>query len=92
MYFEDLKNTTKKASGFISNFRSNMDKTLFDVYRRPSYRKVSIYNSLVKSFSEEVKAYNFTVVSGGSGYFTMACENDDYIFYITYAHYYRIAK
>ena len=92
MYFEDVKNTTKKASGFISNFRNNMNQTLFDVYQRPSHRKVSIYESLVKELRDEVNAYNFTVVSGGTGYFTMACENDSYIFYITYAHNYRIAK
>ncbi len=92
MYFEDLKNTTKKARDFVSNFRNNMNQTLFDVYQRPSYRKVSIFDSLVEELKSEVNAYNFTVVSGGSGYFAMACENEDYIFYITFAHDYRIAK
>ena len=92
MYFEDVKNTTKKAKDFISNYRNNMGKSLFDVYKRPSYRKASIFDSLVKELQSDVKAYNFTVVSGGSGYFTMACENEDYIFYITFAHNYRIAK
>ena len=92
MYFEDLKNTTKKADGFISNFRNNMNNSLFDVYQKPSYNKIRIFENIKKQLMEQEKAFNFSVVSGGSSYFTMACENEKYIFYITYAHNYRIAK
>ena len=92
MYFEDLKKDTKKAGGFISNFRNNTNNSLFDVYQKPSYNKIKIFEDIKKQMMEQEEAFNFSVVSGGSGYFTMACENKKYVFYITYAHNYRIEK
>lgn len=92
MYFEDLSRTTKKAGGFIANYRNNMNQSLYDVYQKPSFRKVKIFDALCKQLKQEANAYNFTVVSGGSGYFTMACENDTHYFYITFSHNYRIEK
>lgn len=89
--FETLNKNTKKAEGFKENFRRNMHQDLFSVYGRPSYRKICIFDSLKKELEAE-GFYNVTCVSGGTGYFTMACENATHIAYITYAHNYLIEK
>lgn len=91
MTFENLNKNTQKAKVFIDNFNKHKGNTLFDIYGKPSYRKVSIFNSL-KNELEKQGFYNVSCVSGGSGYFTMAGESDTYIAYITYAHNYLIEK
>ena len=91
MTFENLNKNTKKAMGFIDNFNCHKGDTLFDIYSRPSSRKVSIFNSL-KNELENDGFYNISCVAGGSGYFTMAGENNTHIAYITYAHNFLIEK
>lgn len=91
MTFENLNKKTQKARGFIDNFNNHKGDTLFDIYGRPSSKKITIFNELKKEL-ENNGFYNISCVSGGSGYFTMAGENNTHIAYITYAHNYLIEK
>lgn len=86
-----LNKKTQKAREFIDNFNNHKGDTLFDIYTKPSSRKISIFNSL-KNELENNGFYNVSCVSGGSGYFAMAGENNTHIAYITYAHNYLIEK
>lgn len=91
MTFENLNKNTKKAMDCINNFNTHKNYDIFDIYKKPSYRKVSIFNSLKKELENE-GFYNISCVSGGSGYFSMAGENENSIVYITIGHNYRIEK
>ena len=86
-----LNGDTQKAKNFLRNYRNNSGKSIYDIYKRPSYRKVSIYNSLVKELTDS-GYYGITCISGGSGYFSMGAQNNEHYLIITYANYFIIDK
>lgn len=90
-YATKLNGETQKAQGFLRSYRNNCGKTIYDIYKRPSYRKVSIYNSLVKELTD-LGYTGISCISGGSGYFSMGAQNKEHFIIITYANNYIIAK
>lgn len=90
-YATKLNGDTQKAKNFLRNYHNNSGKTIFDIYGKPSYRKVSIYNSLVKELTDS-GYYGITCISGGTGYFSMGAQNKEHYLIITYANKYIIKK
>ena len=90
-YTTKLNKETKKAQGFLSNYRKNSGKTIYDIYKYPSRRKVSIYNSLVEELTDSGYT-GITCISGGSGYFSMGAQNKEHYLIVTYANNYVIEK
>ena len=90
-YATRLNGETQKAQGFLRSYRNNCGKTIYDIYKRPSYAKVSIYNKLVKELSDS-GYYGITCISGGSGFFSMGAQNKEHYLIVTYLNYYIIEK
>ena len=86
-----LNGSTQKAQGFLRNYRYNSGKTIFDIYKRPSRAKVSIYEKWVKELTDS-GYYGISCISGGSGFFSIGAQNKEHYLIITYANWYVIEK
>lgn len=86
-----LNKTRKDAQRFITEFEQHKNFTLFDIYQKPSYNKIRIFENYKNSLTKEGYR-NISVISGGSSYFTIGCENDEHIKIITFANDYIIEK
>lgn len=91
MTFEKLNKGTKKAREAVNLFYLHRFNTLFDIYGRPSYEKIRIFEELKKELEEEGFGC-VSAISGGTSYFSMAGENATHIAYITKSHNYLIEK
>lgn len=68
---EELKNTTQKAQGIISDYRRTAARTIFEAYTRPSSNKIRAYYDIEKR-AKETPGYNYDlkVVGAGSHFFS----------------------
>lgn len=96
---KELKNTTKQAQQFISNYNYYIEKygereSIYSIYERPSQKKFNA-NEYCKQLKKELNGVKYCLLGHNSDFFSVGFKFEEngkqYLAYITHANNYKIA-
>lgn len=91
MQFETVKPGTRKFEDLKERARNFEGYSVRDCYGKCSYAKMDIEEDIKKD-AFELGCYNYHICSFSKFVFTCAFEDPQYLYYITPAHAYKLAK